>query len=76
MMSEQFGRMLVIIGGVLALSGLVIMLFSRLVNLNDLPGTIKIESGNFRLVFPIVASIALSIILTVILNVIIRLFRR
>jgi len=75
-MSEQFGRLLVILGVVLALSGLVIILLGRLVNLNDLPGTIKIESGNFRLVFPIAASIVLSIILTIILNVIVRLFRR
>ena len=75
-MSEQFGRMLLIIGGVLAVCGLIIMLLSRFFDLNNLPGTLKLESGNFRLVFPIAASIVLSIILTVILNVIIRLFRR
>lgn len=75
-MSEQFGRMLAIIGGALAVCGLIILLLSRLVNLNDLPGTIKIESGNFRLVVPVAASILLSITLTIILNVIIRLFRR
>jgi hypothetical protein len=75
-MSEQFGRILVIIGGVLVVSGLVIMLLSRFVDLNHLPGTLKVESGNFRLVFPIAASIVLSIILTIILNVIVRLFRR
>jgi len=75
MMSEQFGRVLVIIGGVLAVCGLVIMLLSRLVDLNNLPGTVKVESGNFRLVFPIAASIALSIVLTIILNVIVRLLR-
>ena len=75
-MSEQFGRMLVIIGGVLAVCGLIIMLLNRFVNLNNLPGTLKIESGNFKLVFPIATSIMLSIILTIILNVIVRLFRR
>jgi hypothetical protein len=75
-MSEQFGRLLVILGVVLALSGLVIILVGRLINLNELPGTIKIESGNFRLVFPLGASILISIILTIILNVIVRLFRR
>ena len=75
-MTEQFGRLLVILGVALAVCGLIIMLLSRFVNLSDLPGTIKIENGNFRLVFPIAASIVLSIILTIILNVIIRLFRR
>jgi hypothetical protein len=75
-LSEQFGRILIIIGGVLAVSGLVIILLGRLVNLNDLPGTIKIENGNFRLVIPIAASIVLSLILTIILNVIARLLRR
>lgn len=74
-MSEQFGRMLVIIGGVLAVCGLLIMLLSRFVDLNNLPGTIKIEGGNFTLVFPLAASILLSIILTIILNVVVRLFR-
>ena len=75
-MSEQFGRMLVIIGGVLVVCGLAIMLLSRYVDLNHLPGTIRVGSGNFRMVFPLGASITLSIILTIILNVIMRLFRR
>ncbi len=74
-MSEQFGKFLLIIGGVIALCGALILLFGRLVNLNDLPGTIRIERGNFRLVFPIAASIVLSLILTIILNVVARLFR-
>jgi len=75
-MSEQLGRLLVIIGGVLVAAGLVIMLLSRFIDLNNLPGTIRVGSGNFRLVIPIAASITLSIILTIILNVIVRLFRR
>jgi hypothetical protein len=75
-MSEQIGRVLVIFGGVLVVVGLIILLLSRFIDLNNLPGTLRIESGNFRLVFPIAASIVLSIILTVVLNVIIRLFNR
>jgi hypothetical protein len=75
-MSEQFGRLLVILGVVLAACGLLIMLFSRFVDLNHLPGTLKIESGNFRLIFPIAASIVLSIILTAILNIVIRFINR
>jgi hypothetical protein len=75
-MPEQFGKILVIVGGVLVVSGLLFMLISRLVNLNDLPGTIKIEGGSFKLVIPILASILLSIILTVVLNIVIRLINR
>lgn len=75
-MSEQFGRLLVIIGGVLVVIGFVFILISRFINLNELPGTIKIESGSFRLFIPILASIVLSIILTVILNIVVRLINR
>ena len=75
-MSEQFGKLLVIIGSVLAVSGLIFMLVSRFFNLDELPGTIKIESGSFRLFIPILASIFLSVILTVIMNIVIRLINR
>ena len=74
--TETLGRMLVIIGGLLLVSGLLILFFGRFVNLDELPGTIRIESGNFKLVVPILGSILVSIVLTVVLNLIVRLINR
>lgn len=41
-----------------------------------LPGDIRIESGNFTCIVPIVSSILLSILLTIALNIIIRIIHR
>ena len=75
-MSEQFGRMLVILGGVLLVSGVLVLLLSRMGNINDLPGTITFNVGNGRMSIPVLPSIILSIILTIILNIVVRLFNR
>jgi hypothetical protein len=75
-MSEQFGRMLVILGGVLLVSGLLFILFSRMGYLNDLPGTINLEVGNGRLSIPILPSIILSILLTIVVNLVLQIFNR
>jgi len=75
-MSAQFGKILVIIGSVLLVSGILVIFLGRFINLDSLPGTIRIESGRFRIIIPILASILLSIILTIILNIVIRLINR
>jgi hypothetical protein len=67
---------MVIMGGVLLVSGVLFILFSRIGNLNDLPGTINLDVGNGRLSIPILPSIILSILLTIILNVVLRIFNR
>lgn len=59
------GVLLVIIGGILLLSG-------RLPWLGHLPGDICIERKNFRFYFPFVTCLLLSVILTILL----WLFRR
>ena len=75
-MSEQFGRILVIMGGLLLVSGVLFILISRIGNINDLPGTITLEVGNGRLSIPILPSIFLSILLTIVLNIVLRIFNR
>lgn len=75
-MSEQFGRLLVFMGGLLLVSGVLFILLSRIGNINELPGTINLEVGNGRLSIPILPSIVLSILLTVILNIVLRIFNR
>jgi len=75
-MLAQFGKILVVIGSVLLISGILVIFLGRFLNLDSLPGTIRIQSGSFRLVIPILASILLSILLTVILNIVVRLINR
>lgn len=67
---------MVIMGGVLLVSGVLFILFSRIDSLNDLPGTINLEVGNGRISIPILVSVVISIILTIILNIVVRLFNR
>jgi hypothetical protein len=57
--------------------GGLIFLLSRLgINLFQLPGDIRWESGNMTCVVPLVSSILLSILLTLILNLVIRYLNR
>ena len=62
-----------ILGIALFVTGGLIFLFSRLgINLFQLPGDIRSQSGNITCLVPLVSSILLSIVLTVILNLVIR----
>ena len=68
---ERIGLWLVVGGVGLALMGGIFWLLARVFpNLSQFPGTIRIQSGGFTCVFPLLASILISIILTVLLNVI------
>jgi hypothetical protein len=70
---EPIGRILMIAGVSLFLIGGLVYLFSRLgINLFQLPGDIRLQSGNVTCLVPIVSSILLSILLTLILNVVVR----
>jgi len=74
---QGFGRLLLIIGGSIALIGLLFMVGGRLFPwLGRLPGDIRYQGENVSCFVPIVTSILLSIILTVALNLIIRLLNR
>lgn len=70
---EPIARILIIAGISLFVIGGLIYLFSRLgINLFQLPGDIRLQSGNVTCLIPLVSSIVLSIVLTLILNVVIR----
>ena len=57
---EQLGRLLVVMGGVLALAGLVIMFGPKL------PLNFQYQRGNFTFYFPLGISILASVVLTLI----------
>ena len=69
---QDIGRVLVIIGVIVALAGLVMWTGLMPKWLGRLPGDVRIERGNFSLYFPIVTCIIVSVILTLIFS----LFRR
>ena len=63
------GKLLVICGAILLLTGLLVMLLGKISGFPKLPGDILIKRDGFTFYFPIVTSIILSIILTVIFAV-------
>ena len=66
-----------ILGIALFVTGGLIFLLSRLgINLFQLPGDIRLQSGNVTCLVPLVSSILLSIVLTVILSMVIRLLNK
>ena len=73
----EIGRLLLILGLVIALVGLLIWAGGRFFPwLGNLPGDIRIERENFRFYFPLTTMVLLSVIGSIILNIIIRIFRR
>jgi hypothetical protein len=75
-MFQDLGKMLVVMGLVLALAGGLMILAGKFPGLGRLPGDIVIQREGFSCLFPIVTSIVLSIVLTIVLNVVLRIFNR
>ena len=65
---QDAGRLLLVVGVLLALVGGALMLFGRF----HLPGDLTFRSGPVTVYIPIATSIILSIVLTVVLNVLFR----
>lgn len=63
----ELGRMLVVMGVVIALLGVVLLFAGRVPGLGRLPGDIHVERGNWSLYFPLGTSIVLSVLLTLVL---------
>ena len=73
----SFGRVLLILGVILAVIGGALLLADRTgIPLGRLPGDFRWQSRNISCFFPIGTSIVLSLILTVILNLLIRWLNR
>jgi hypothetical protein len=65
--NSGFGRMLVILGLVIAGIGLIWVLAPNSPKLGRLPGDIVIERQNSRFYFPIVTCIVISIVLSLVM---------
>ncbi len=72
----QIGKFMIVTGGVLVVVGIIFILLNKFMDFNEFPGTIKIETGNFKLFIPILSSIILSLLLTIVLNLVVRIINR
>lgn len=63
---SELGRILVVIGAVIALVGLAFMLVGRVPWLGRLPGDIHIQRGNWSFYIPLGTSLVLSVVLSLI----------
>jgi len=72
---QDLGRLLLIIGVIIAGIGLALIFADKIPLLGRLPGDIVIRRKNFVFYFPLMTSILISVILTIILSLISRFFR-
>jgi membrane protein implicated in regulation of membrane protease activity len=62
--SSHFGKVLLILGGVIMLMGALMLLGGKILWLGRLPGDVHIKKENFEFHFPIVTCLLVSAILT------------
>ncbi len=73
----EFGRLLLIIGGTIALAGILVLIAAKYFPwLGNLPGDFEIEGETYRIYFPLATMILVSVLGTILLNIVIRIFRR
>lgn len=64
---SDLGRMLIVMGIVIAVVGVVLLLAGRGSGVGRLPGDIYLERGHWTFYFPLGTSIVLSLLLTLVL---------
>ena len=70
---QQFGRVLIVMGAMIAVVGLLLMLGPRLpFRLGRLPLDFHVQRGNFSFYFPLGTSILVSLVLTLVFGLLNR----
>jgi hypothetical protein len=64
---QDLGRMLIVLGVVIALVGVVLTLAGRVPGFGRLPGDLSVQRGNWTFYFPLGTSLVLSLLLTLVL---------
>jgi uncharacterized protein HemY len=67
-----FGKLLILLGGILIVVGAAVILVGKIPWLGRLPGDIYIERRNFTFFFPLTTSILISVILSLVLYLLSR----
>lgn len=62
--SDALGKLLILLGGFIALTGLLLMVGDKIPWIGRLPGDILIRKERFTFYFPLATSILISILLT------------
>jgi uncharacterized membrane protein YdbT with pleckstrin-like domain len=73
---DTLGRLMLLLGGLLAGLGLLLLLLGRFPMMGRLPGDFSFKWGNATCYFPLMTGIVLSIVATVVLNLIVWLLRK
>lgn len=73
---ETIGKWLILAGLSIAIIGAIIWAIARLTGWENLPGTLRFQTGGLTCIIPILGSIVLSIILTIVLNLLVRFLNR
>jgi len=69
---KDWGRVLLVLGLLLAAAGAVLLFAGRIPGLGRLPGDLVVQRGRWTLYFPVTTMILISIVLTVLLNLFFR----
>jgi hypothetical protein len=64
---SELGRMLIVLGVLVALVGVVLLFMGRVPWIGRLPGDFHVQRGNWSFYFPLGTSILLSVVLTLVL---------
>jgi uncharacterized protein HemY len=73
---SEFGKLLLLVGGVIFLLGLLLSFSGKIPYLGQLPGDILVKKKNFSFYFPLTTGIILSIVLTALLYLFSNIFRK
>lgn len=69
---KEIGRLLLVLGLVMAAAGVVLLLADKFPWLGRLPGDVILRRGRATFYFPIVTCLLVSLVLTVLLNLFFR----
>jgi Protein of unknown function (DUF2905) len=64
---NELGRLLIVVGVLIAVIGVVLTLAGRLPWLGRLPGDIYVQRGHWTFVFPLATSLLISVVLSLVL---------
>ena len=65
---QGLGRLLIVVGLVIVLTGVVMLVAGRIPGLGRLPGDVVVRRGPVTFYFPLATSIVLSVLLTILLS--------
>jgi hypothetical protein len=63
----EIGKLLVVLGLLIAAAGVVLLLAGRVPWLGRLPGDFHVQRGNWTFYFPLATSLLLSVVLSIVL---------